>query len=404
MAEKEDRSRIRVVFYDEGGWPPNVLGGGQLARLNLMAYLDFKAFQPILLTSRDGDLAAAARERGIEVAVRPILPAFRRFPRQSLFRNPLHLARTLGRGGAGALRLSSALKELQADIVHPNENLSRAVTLLARPLHGVPSVIHIDNEWHKGLTDQVMGRLFTRGFDRLIAVSEPVRRIAEGYTRNPDKISTIPSGVALGRFSDLNNGHLRREVGATQDEYLIGTVGRLIGFKGQRLVLEQLAELNDELPPFRYLLVGVGPDKEWLKGYAQELGLEKKVEFLGYREDVPELLAGLDLLVQASMTESFGLAVVEALLAGTPVISSDVGGAYEILEGGDLGWLITAGEAGPLHEAMREALALSSQKRQEVARRGRISARERFAMETSVHRVEAVYRSLLGKDAFESRG
>lgn len=404
MAEKEDRARIRVVYYDEGGWPPNVLGGGQLARLNLMAHLDPESFQPILLTSRDGDLAAAARERGIEVAVRPVLPAFRRFPRQSLFRNPHHLARTLWRGGAAALRLSSALKALEADIVHPNENLSRAVTLLGRPLHGVPAVTHIDNEWNKGLTDQVMGRLFTRGFDRLIAVSGPVRRIAEGYTGNRAKIVTIPTGFRLDRFEDLDPQRLRQLVAAGPEELLIATVGRLVDFKGQRLVLEQLAGLREALPPFRYVLIGVGPDRDRLEAYARELGLDGAVEFLGHREDVPDLLSGLDLLVQPSLTEAFPLAVVEGPLAGTPVVASDAGGAGEILEQGGLGWLVPAGAAAPLREAMREALALSSRERRAIGERGRASARERFALETSVRRVEAVYRSVLGRNDLESRG
>lgn len=393
---KKAKSRIKIVFYDEGAQGSTQLGGGQLARLELMQNLNQEKFQPILLTSQEGELTKAARAKGIEGKVYPINTSnFQRFKRKSILRNPLSLFKMIFQSIGAAFRLAKVLKRLQPDILHPNENLSRLVTLLSSPLYRVPKVMHIDNEWDKGLIDSIMARVFTMGFDRMIAVSSRVQDIALRYANNQDKIIKINPGFKLNRFVGLNSSYVRRVVDASKGEMLLATIGKLIEFKGQAFTMECLSELKPMLPPFRYLLIGDGPDRELLKSHAKKMGLENEVTFLGQRDDVPELIAGLDLLVQPSQTESFGLTLVEGLLAGTLVVASNAGGAKEILENGNLGWITPARNKQQLKIAIKEALHLPFEEKQALVKKGRSSAAERFSMEQSVQKTEQVYFSLL---------
>ena len=395
-----DARPITVVVYDEGAQGASQLGGGQIARIALLAGLDPARFRPVLLTSRDGELAAAARARGIEVAVRDVSRLAARVQRRDILRRPFALVRTLAAVVGAAPRLAAALDGLRCDVLTPNENLSRTVALLARAWRRTPTVIHIDNEWDQGLADRIMRFLFLRGFDRLIAVSERARRAADPSERFAAKIVTIPTGVDAERFAGLPRDALRRELGVPETEFLVGTVGRLERLKGQAVGLEAVAGLARTGVSVRYVLVGDGPDRAALAGAARAAGLA--VSFLGYRDDVPGVLAGLDALLHPSWTESLGLVVIEALLAGLPVVATDTGGAAAILGDGRFGHLVKLGDAPAMTAALERIVRLAPAERRRIGAEGRDHAARYFALDDMIRRTAEVFRTLAARGAGRS--
>ncbi|MSP81991.1 MAG: glycosyltransferase [Alphaproteobacteria bacterium] len=385
-----------IVVYDEGAQGASQLGGGQIARIALLAALDRSLFRPILLTSSDGELAAAARAAGVEVVVRDINARCPRVRRRDLARRPLALAQTAWAVLGAGRRLAVVLGDLRADVLHPNENLSRTVALLSRAWRRVPTVIHIDNEWNQGPADVVMRALFLRGFDRLIGVSNRVIEAADPAGRFRRKIVLIPTGIDPARFVGHGRDAVRRDLGFAPKDFAIVTVGRLEALKGQGFGIDAVARLRrDHGIRARYVLIGEGPDRDTLA--AQAGGFGEDVRFLGQRNDVPRLLAGMDVLLHPSMTEAHPLVVVEGLLAGLPVVATDVGGTAEILERGRFGRLVPVGDSQAMADALAELAALSPADRARLVGSGRAHAVAIHALAGSVRLTEAVYRDLAGR-------
>jgi len=143
-----------------------------------------------------------------------------------------------------------------------------------------------------------------------------------------------------------------------------------------------------------------GLDQEWeseLKKLAAELGIERHVTFTGFRDDVPDLLAGLDVAVVSSVIpESFGLGLIEAMANGTPVIGTDGGATREIIEPAVNGLIVPPGD----HEALATALLAlcdDPEARAALALAGEQTARERFDAELMTRAVEEIYRGIAAR-------
>jgi glycosyltransferase involved in cell wall biosynthesis len=396
MSEAGPGRRIRVVVYDEGAQGASQLGGGQIARINLLAALDRSTFRPILLTSRDGELAAAARARGVEVVVRDINGGCPRAKRDELVRRPLLLLRVLWSVLGAARRLAHALDELDADVLHPNENLSRVVALMAKRRRPTPTVIHIDNEWNRGPADRIMRFLFLRGFDRLIAVSERAVAAADPAGRFRAKTDLIPTGLDPAPYRGHDRAAARAAMGVGE-ELVIATVGRLEALKGQAQGLEAIALLRQSHgDAARYVLIGEGPDRPSLEARARALGLGGVVIFLGHRTDVPRLLPGVDILLHASLSESLGLAVIEALHAGVAVVATRTGAAESILDGGRFGRLVAPGDVPAMAAALAEFATMTPGQISAFVAAGSAHAASRYSEMETVRCTANVYREMVG--------
>ncbi len=190
---------------------------------------------------------------------------------------------------------------------------------------------------------------------------------------------------------------MRRELGAGEADFLVGTVGRLERLKGQAVGLEAVARLAHAGVAVRYVLVGDGPERAALAEAALAAGLD--VAFLGHRSDVPVVLAGLDALLHPSWTESFGMVVVEGLLAGLPVVATDVGAAAAILADGRYGRLVPPGDAAAMTAALLGLARLAPAERRRLGAEGRDHARKHFSLSDMVLRTADVYRGLAASRA-----
>lgn len=192
--------------------------------------------------------------------------------------------------------------------------------------------------------------------DVSVAVSEATRRgLVKYYGLSASKIIVIPNGVAAHSIA----GHLvpdkdalRRKLGASEDDYLIGTVAALRDQKGHTYLLQAFAQVQAQFPRTRLLLVGDGALRQTLEHKAHELGVADRVLWAGWRSDVWSVLHVLDLFVLPSLWEGLPLAVLEAMAAARPIVASAVDGTAEVIHDQVEGLLVPPADATALAEAI----------------------------------------------------
>lgn len=216
--------------------------------------------------------------------------------------------------------------------------------------------------------------------------------LAEGA--RPERLVYIPNGVQPAPdLAPAERTRLRAELGVEAGRPLIGSVGRLTHQKGFDVLLDAVARLGEPTP--HLLLVGRGEDEARLRARAAALGIAGRVCFAGYRRDVRQLLATLDLYAHPARFEGMPNALLEALAAGCPAVATAVDGNVELIPDSRYGWLVPPDDAPALGAALGEALAEPAE-----ARRRAKAAQARVAAEFSVETMVAAWeRVLLGQPA-----
>jgi glycosyltransferase involved in cell wall biosynthesis len=173
-------------------------------------------------------------------------------------------------------------------------------------------------------------------------------------------------------------------------EFAIGVVAALERRKAHDVLLHALAATLSKLPPLRVLFCGDGSERAALARLTRELGLESRVRFLGELGQVADVLAALDLFVLPSRHEGLGVAVLEAMAAGVPVVASAVGGLPEAVDDGRTGLLVPPEDPRALGVAIAELAAdVERARRMGIAGRARVLAE--FSMERMADAYEALY-------------
>jgi glycosyltransferase involved in cell wall biosynthesis len=196
-------------------------------------------------------------------------------------------------------------------------------------------------------------------------------------------------------------GAVRAELGMAEDAALIGILGNIQEWKGQRVVVEAMAALRRDHPRAHCLIVG-GVHRAGeayaaeLRRRCGELGLDDRVHFIGFREDVPEVISALDVVVHASVRpEPFGRVILEGMLMGKPVVATNAGGVPELIEHGRTGFLVPAGNAAALADCLGGILAAPDEAI-EVGSRAREWARQAFSLERQVAQMSEIYQNVSG--------
>ena len=144
----------------------------------------------------------------------------------------------------------------------------------------------------------------------------------------------------------------------------------------------------------RFLLAGDGPEEKRLKALAAEYGIEDKIIFLGFRDDIPLILSLLDIFVLPSLEEGLPRAVIEAMAAGVPVIATDIGGTRELVANEKTGYLVQPGDSHGLAAAIESVLG-TKQEAGQIAEQARSLVRDRFTLENMVEQFEGLYDQLV---------
>jgi glycosyltransferase involved in cell wall biosynthesis len=367
-----------IFFYTDS----RVLGGAENAMFMLLENLDRGEWQPTLLFD-DAPGVEPLEERAAALAI-PVLRV-----------GPLPL------GLAGARRLPALvglLRRQQPDVFHAHMSSPVACKwgLAAAVLARVPAVlgtVHVGEYRPPDRSADWQLRTLAHGVGRYLTVSRAIAtELVEVLGWPAEKVEVVHNGVDVRGLEVAVPPTLRQELSEGEERPLVLTPARLNAQKGHPVLLEAIAEVPDAL----FLFAGEGPEREPLEALAEQLGVADRVRFLGRREDVPELLAACDVFALPSLYEGTSLAVLEAMAAGIPIVSSAIGGTDELVEDGRSGILVPPGDPTALAAALRRVLE-DADLRKSLAAAARERVRAGLTLEQMTSRVSDVYRELLGE-------
>ena len=300
-------------------------------------------------------------------------------------------------------RIYTLLQRLQPDVLHTwmfHANIpGRIIGRLAR----VPVIIGSEHTMgqEKGLRMQ-LNRLTSPLSDRVICVSPSVTEFARKQIGiASQRIVTINNGIDLRRFTDLpNQAKIRLKFGLDLSSFVIGAVGRPRPVKAYSVLLDAFQLLASNYPNSRLIFVGDGPGREALIEQARQLDMSEHVIFLHDRDDIPELLKTLDVLVSSSHWEGLSMVILEAMAAGLPIVATNVGGTPDLVVDGVTGLLTPPADPKAMAQAI-ERLIIDNSLGIALGQAGRQRVESYFTSVTMAEQTEKLYQMLLrAKGAF----
>jgi glycosyltransferase involved in cell wall biosynthesis len=367
-------------------------GGAQKHLLEVFRRLDRRRFTPLLcclVTDRPGatDLLGAVRDLDVPVLDARVPDGANALARPATVRQMLRIGREARRAG---------VRVVHSYLFHGNW-FGTITARLARVPVAVVSKRNVDV--YPRARDRWACRIVNRMADCVTAVAhgvaEHVAR-AEGCPR--DKIVVIPNGIDV-RADDARPAAPRpADLGRPSDHVIVGTIGRLVWYKGHTELLDAMARVRREHPAARLAIVGDGPLGERLRQHAAGLALDGSVRFLGAIPDASRLLRHFDLFVLPSRWEGMSNGLLEAMAAERPIIATAVGGNPELIEDGVSGLLVPSEDPEALAAAILRLLR-DPDLAGRLARAGRARVEARYTLDTTVRSLEALYERLLARRA-----
>lgn len=316
-----------------------------------------------------GPLAAALETAGI-----PVVP-FRKAP---------------GFSPSTVMAMAKRLRADRVDVIHGHNPGVHHYAALAARLSGVPVCVNTRHSvtTSKGLPYQERYFRWVKPLtSHVVFVCDFVRRGLEQKLGYPaEKCSVILNGIPLAGFL------ARSACPGSRPRFRFGTIGRLVPAKGHSVLIDAFARVAKSAPGAELSIYGYGALQDELSAQIARLGLEGKVRLEGRTADSPATLGGLDVFVFSSVNEGLPLVILEAMAAGLPIVSTNVGGIPEVLPR-ESAWLCPPGDAEALSAAMLQALG--SNDLRERADTGRRLAAASYGLDHMAARYEDLYRRLL---------
>lgn len=361
---------LKVAHVELGG---RIVGGPQQV-LYLLQGLKAAGVDNVLVAAAGGPLAARVSESGHARVV----------PMRWSGDTDLSLL----------FRLWDLLRRERPDVLHLHAGPDAVLGGVAARLAGVPSVLsrRVDNAPRSPFSRWTYSRLF----DRVICISEAILEVLQRAGVDPSRLELVRSSVVADdwvRPASLAAFHAA--FGLPQDALTLGVVAQLVPRKGHRVLFEALA--LGVPPEVRVICFGEGRLQAELQAEVEARGLGDIVQFAGHRNDLPEWMAQLDLVVHPALTEGLGVALLQAASAGVPVLASAADGMIEAVADGETGMLVPPGDAAALHRALLQLLA-EPKLRSRYGAAGRARMLREFDVARMVERHIAIYRALSGRD------
>jgi len=228
--------------------------------------------------------------------------------------------------------------------------------------------------------------------DGVTAVSESLKRDTLRLFNIDREIDVIPNFISLKKHTEPKE--CKRSVMARPDERIITHISNFRKVKRVEDVVRVFTKIQEKIPA-KLIMVGDGPDREIADQLCKNLGIKKRVLFLGNTSDIEQILCFSDLFLLPSMSESFGLSALEAMVAGVPVVSSNAGGIPEVNEEGVSGFLCEVGDIDTM--AARALYILEDEARLKEFKKGALEVAKRFDEEKIVPMYEALYFDVIHK-------
>lgn len=305
-------------------------------------------------------------------------------------------------------RLWKLLRKQRPNVVH-TRNLAALDSLIVARL--IPGIKTVHGEHGRDIYDLegrnrkyvLLRKLMRRFVNRYITVSRDLYQwLVSEIGVQSSRVDQIYNGVDLLKFSPDRppvDGKFVGLIPPSPDRIVLGTVGRLAAVKNQELLVRAFDTLNRRgIQPHReicLLIVGDGPQAEYLSAVINDLSLQDLVYLTGDRDDIPELLRIMDVFVLPSLAEGISNTLLEAMATGLPLIATDVGGNPEVVRNGVNGFLVPSADVEAMADAM-ESLINDCEMRLRMGKAGREIVSESFSWETTVEAYLSVYDAVTG--------
>lgn len=346
-------------------------GGAETMLLHLAGELRRRGHEVVPVGPHNGCgwLAAEFRNRGFR-------------PQRFVLRWPLDPGCVAG--------MVKMLREQRVDVVHSHEFTTAFYGAAAARILRKPHVITM----HGGMGFAARRRrrvalrwAFRRS--RVVAVAEPTRRQLAGALGVPASgIEVVPNGIA---FQSGERERVRGELGLGSEERLILAVGNLYPVKGHIVLLQALATmLGGSGPRWQVAIAGRGGEEDALRSFARDHGFADRLHLLGYRADIPDLLAASDIYAMPSLSEGLPMALIEAMSAVRPIVASGVGGIPDVITSGEHGILVPPRDVPALAGALQRLLGSRGEGERLGAAAHRRAAAD-FGVEVMTDRYEVLY-------------
>lgn len=381
--------RVLFVSHDAG------LDGAQRTLLTLLTAIDRRACSPLLLVPYDGPMNRAAAELGIPVFVERLvhwIPGFFVSSRRQRLRHLYLFFRSLRSRCRAIERL---IVKQGVDLVYTNTVTCVEGAIAARRTRK-PHVWHIHEHisGNGGIATLLPFRVYCETIKFLSrAVIFCSRALASDYPRLSGKTSIVYNGLPLPPLRDriAARAEVTNNLGILTGAKIVTMVGALHPGKDHETFLSSAEQVARSVEDVYFLIVGRGSERytNIIRQRIRDLQLESRVRLLGWRDDVPDLMAASDVLVVSSEKESFGLTAIEALAVETPVVSTRCGGPEEILEDGVTGLLVPVKDPLAMAGAIVRLLSDPILARR-LAASGRIHVSEHFGVDRYVKGIQRV--------------
>jgi glycosyltransferase involved in cell wall biosynthesis len=401
-ATSNSNRAFRVLYFDHTA----ALGGGEIALLNLVRYVDRQRITPIVVLCSEGPLADRLRQV-CEVHILPLPERVRTTRKDSLGWRSLLKLPDVGAVLVCGLRLARFAIRHDVDLIHTNSLKADIIGGLAGRLARRPVIWHvrdrIESDYLPKSTMWAFRFLASFVPSYVIANSEAVLKTLR--LKRHRFQSAIPSGIDLtARYRVVHDSTIVGSAPAngkgTNKQHVIALVGRICPWKGQHIFLRAAAIVHRRFPNTRFKVVGAPlfGEEEYeteIRRLCTELSLDSVVEFTGFCSSVPEMIVGLDLVVHASTTgEPFGQVIVEGMAAAKPVVATNGGGVPEIVLDNVTGFLVPMGNVPAMAEAICKVLS-DPPMACRMGSQGFLRVKELFTIEKTAQKVDAVYRQIL---------
>lgn len=352
------------------------LGGGQRHVMDLLTGLE--GYQMEVATGEDGYLVQGARALGIPVHVVPhfVMPI-----------SPWEDTR-------GLIALTQLISRIKPDLVHTHTSKAGILGRMAARLTGIPSIFTAHTwcfsegtSWKWKAVGIPLEKLVATWSGAIINVSDANRQLALRHRiAQSAKLLTIHNGVP-------DTPHR-----AQPERAGVPTIVMVARFAPQKAQAELLHAVKAIELPFRVAFVGDGATRPAHQALADKLGFGDRVDFLGERRDIAEILAAAQIFALPTNWEGFPLTILEGMRAGLPVVASDVGGVGEAVVNGDTGFLVPAGATEQFGARLSQLLADPGMRRQQGAA-GRARYEREYTVRAMLDKTKSVYESVLGQNA-----
>ena len=303
--------------------------------------------------------------------------------------------------------LMSILKLIKIEkpvIVHTHSSKAGLLGRLAAWISRVPLIIHTPHgHVFYGHFGKAVSKLFLHIERLLDIITDHTIALTEQEGRDyiklsvspPNKITTIHSGIDLESFIEnkIDVAGKKNSLGFNTEGQIIGTVGWLLPIKGPGYLLKAMGFVWERYPDAQLVYVGKGDLENDLKEKASQMGVSDNVKFLGWRNDVHEIMQVFDVFVLPSLNEGMGRVIVEAMAAGKPVVASNTGGIPDLVKNNENGLLFPPGDEKILAQSIINILE-DPGKAESMGQKGRLYSQD-FSMEAMINKIEKLYSQLL---------